>query len=47
MKTAFIALAAVIGLSFAAPSIVLAHGDHDHAKPGQVKKTPKCPRRGC
>ena len=47
MKTAFIALAAVIGLTFAAPSLVLAHGGENHAKPGQVKTTPKCPRRGC
>jgi hypothetical protein len=47
MKTAFIALAAVIGLSIAAPSLILAHGSHDHAKPATVKTPVKCPRRGC
>lgn len=47
MKTAFIALAAVIGLSVAAPSLVLAHGSHEHAKPTQAKTPAKCPRRGC
>jgi hypothetical protein len=47
MKTAFIALAAIIGLSVATPSLVLAHGGEDHAKPATVKPPVKCPRRGC